>query len=192
MLIAEAQREIRSAFFGSFVSHLVTGAVWALSAAVSVWIAPRYGMAVLFFAGMMLFPLATLILRAMGRSARLSAGNTLGQLAMQVAFTVPIGFILVAAATLHRQNWFFPASMIIVGAHYLPFIFLYGMWQFGVLAVVLIVGGDGLCLYGPEMFSLGGWLSAVVFVGFAFVARSVVLKEENRSTQMAARKNQQK
>ena len=192
MLIAEAQKEVRSAFFGSFVSHLLVGAIWAASAVVSTWSAPRYGMAVLFLASTMLFPLSTLILRAMGRSARLSAGNTLGQLAMQVAFTVPIGFIVIAAATLYRQNWFFPASMIIVGAHYLPFIFLYGMWQFGVLAVLLIFGGVGLGLYGPEMFSLGGWLSAVVFVGFAFVGRSAILKEEGRSTQMAARKNQQK
>jgi len=190
MLIAEAQREVRSAFFGGFVGQLVAGVIWALSATVSVWSAPRYGMAVLFFVSTMLFPLSTLILRAMGRSARLSTGNTLGQLAMQVAFTVPVGFIVIAAATLYRQNWFYPASMVIVGAHYLPFIFLYGMWQFGILAVVLIVGGVGLGLYGPEIFSLGGWLSAVVLVVFAFVARSVVLKEESRSMQMAARKNQ--
>ncbi len=188
MTISEAQREVRHAYYGSSVSHLVTGAVWAVSAAVSVWGAPRYGMAVLFFAGTMLFPISTFILRAMGRSATLSANNTLGQLAMQVAFTVPIGFIVIAAATLHRQNWFYPASMVIVGAHYLPFIFLYGMWQFGVLAVLLILGGVGLGLYGPEIFSLGGWLSAVVLIGFAFVARSVVLKEESRSMQLAARK----
>ena len=190
MLISEAQREVRSAFFGGFVGQLMAGVIWALSAAVSVWIAPRYGMAVLFFVSMMLFPLTTLILRAIGRTGTLSAGNTLKQLAMQVAFTVPIGFILVAAATLYRQHWFYPASMVIVGAHYLPFMFLYGMWQFGVLAVALIVGGVGLALYGPERFSLGGWVSAVVLVGFAFVVRSAILKEEGRSTQMAARKNQ--
>jgi hypothetical protein len=188
MLISEAQREVRTAFYGGFVGQLVAGVIWAFSAAASVWSAPRYGMAVLFVVSAMLLPITQTLLRVLGRSGTLSAGNTLRQLAIQVAFTVPIGFILVAAATLHRQHWFYPASMLVVGAHYLPFIFLYGMWQFGVLAVLLILGGVGLGLYGPEMFNLGGWLSAVVFVGFAFVARNAVLKEETQSKQMAARK----
>ena len=74
------------------------------------------------------------------RPATLSKNNALNQLAMQIAFIVPIGFILVGAATLYKENWFFPASMIIVGAHYLPFIFLYGMPQFGILAGLLIFG----------------------------------------------------
>ena len=59
MRIAEAQREVRSVFFGGFVGQLAAGAIWVLSAAVSVWSAPRHGMAVLFFASMMLFPLTS-------------------------------------------------------------------------------------------------------------------------------------
>lgn len=178
MLISEAQREVRSAFMGGFVGQFVAGLIWALSAAAGAWVAPALGMAVLFFVSMLLFPLTQLILRLMGRPARLSRGNTLGQLAAQIAFTVPIGFILVGAATLYQQNWFYPASMIVVGAHYLPFIFLYGMWQFGLLAGVLIAGGLGIGLYGPEVFSLGGWLSAAVLIIFAFAGRSALLKEE--------------
>ena len=68
--------------------------------------------------------------------------------------------------------------MIAVGAHYLPFIFLYGMPQFGALAGLLIGGGALLALYGPDAFSLGGWLSAVAFILFAFVGRQAVLREE--------------
>jgi hypothetical protein len=116
----------------------------------------------------------------MGRPAKLSAENSLGQLATQIAFTVPIGFILVFAATLYQQNWFYPASMIVVGAHYLPFIFLYGMPHFGVLAGMLIFGGVGIGLYGPDVFSLGGWVGAVILVALAFIGRSLILKEESR------------
>jgi uncharacterized protein DUF7010 len=180
MLIKEAQREIRSAFLGGFVGQLVAGIIWALSAAVGTWIAPRLGMAVLFFVSMLLFPFTQLILTLIGRPAKLSAENTLGQLATQIAFTVPIGFVLVGAATLYRENWFFSASMIVVGAHYLPFIFLYGMPQFGILAGLLIVGGIGLGLYGSDMFSLGGWVGAVILMIFAFVGRNVILKEESK------------
>jgi hypothetical protein len=178
MLIAQAQREIRSAFLGGFVGQLVAGAIWALSAALGTWMAPIYGMLALFFVSMLLYPLTQVILKAIGRPAALSAGNTLGQLATQVAFTVPIGFILVAAATLHHQNWFYPASLIVVGAHYLPFMFLYGMPQFAVLAGSMILAGVGLGLYGPDVFSLGGWVGALFLIGFAFWGRRIVLKEE--------------
>jgi len=180
MLIQEAQKEVRSVFFGGFAGQLIAGVIWALSAAVSSWGAPRLGMAVLFFASMLLFPLTQLTLRLLGRSARLSSQNLLNQLAMQIAFTVPIGFVLVAAATLYRENWFYPASMVIVGAHYLPFIFLYGMPHFGALAGLLIAGGVGLGLYGPDDFALGGWISAAILILFAFVGRWAILREESR------------
>ena len=178
MLIKEAQKEVRSAFFGGFAGQLIAGLIWALSSAVSTWITHQLGMAVLFFLCMFLFPLTQVILKWMGRPAILSKENSLNQLAMLIAFTVPIGFILVGAATLYRENWFFPASMVIVGAHYLPFIFLYGMPQFGVLAGILIAGGIGIGLYGPDLFSLGGWISAIIFIFFAFIGRSVILREE--------------
>jgi len=154
MFIKEAQREIRSVFFGGFVGQLIAGIIWALSAVVSTWGTARLGMAVLFFVSMLLFPLTQFILKLIRRPVKLSAENTLNQLAMQIAFTVPIGFLLVGAATLYRENWFYPASMVVVGAHYLPFIFLYGMPQFGILAGLLIAGGIGIGLYKPNVFSL--------------------------------------
>ena len=182
MNIQEAQREVRSAFLGGFVGQLIAGAIWGLSAAVSTWGTPGLGMAVLFFVSMFLFPLTQFTLKLIGRSGTLSPNNTLNQLAMQIAFTVPIGFILVGAATLYRQNWFYPASMIIVGAHYLPFIFLYGMPQFAFLAGLLIVGGIGIGLYGPDAFSVGGWISAVILILFAFIGRRAILREETDRT----------
>lgn len=181
MLIDEAQKELRTAFLGGFVGQMISGLIWGLSAAVSAWVSPRAGMIALFVVSAMLFPLTQLTLRLIGRPARLSPANTLGQLATQVAFTVPVGFLLVAAATLYRENWFYPASMIVVGAHYLPFIFLYGMWQFGVLAVLLVFGGVGIGLYGADVFSLGGWLSALAMIAFAFWGRSVALREERKA-----------
>lgn len=182
MYIHEAQKELRTAFLGGFVGQMLSGLIWALSAAISAWASPRAGMMALFVVSAMLFPLTQLTLRLMGRPARLSPGNSLGQLATQIAFTVPVGFLLVAAATLYRENWFFPASMIVVGAHYLPFIFLYGMWQFGVLAVALVFGGVGIGLYAPDVFSLGGWLSALAMIVFAFWGRSVALQEARQAS----------
>lgn len=70
-------------------------------------------------------------------------------LATQIAFTVPLGLLVATAAAGYRPDWFFPASMIIVGAHYLPFVFLYGMPLFAVLAAVLTCGGVALALWLP-------------------------------------------
>jgi hypothetical protein len=88
---------------------------------------------------------------------------------------------LVGAATLYQENWFFPAAMVVIGAHYLPFITLYGMKMFGVLAAVLVLSGTGLALYGPHIFSLGGWFKAIILITFAFSGRHFVLQEERQN-----------
>ncbi len=178
MHITVAQREMRSAFMGGFAGQLLSGMIWALSAAISTWSPHRRGMAFLFLASMFLFPLTQIVLRLLGRPAKVSPENSLGRLGAQVAFTVPITFLLVAAATLYRENWFYPAAMITVGAHYLPFIFLYGMGQFGALAGLLVLGGIGTAALLPRSFTMGGWLAALVLISFAFIGRGVVLREE--------------
>jgi hypothetical protein len=178
MNLSECQREMRTAFLGGFAGQLVSGLIWLIAAAVSVWNQPFNGMAVLFFGSMLIFPLTQGALRLMGRTARVSNGNKLWGLGSQIAFTVPINFLLVGAATLYREDWFFPAAMIIVGAHYLPFITLYGMKMFGILAAVLVMSGTSLALYGPHIFSLGGWSTGSVLITFAFVGRFIVLREE--------------
>ena len=181
MNIIEAQREMRSAFLGGFAGQLVASVIWAISAAASTWIGPTPGMATLFFGCMLLFPLTQLVLRAMGRPAKVSSSNLLNGLARQIAFTVPLNFLLVGAATLYRQNLFFPAAMVAVGTHYLPFMFLYGMREFGLLAALLIGSGAALGLYLPGAFSLGGWMGAACLLVFAFVGRSLALREERES-----------
>ena len=116
-----------------------------------------------------------LLLRLMGRPASLPKGHPMNALAMQVAFVLPLTLPLVFAATAFRPDWFYPAFMIALGAHYLPFIFLYGMWQFGVLAGFLVGSGAIIGLYLPSSFSLGGWMTALALLVFAFVGRSVAL-----------------
>jgi len=104
-------------------------------------------------------------------------------LAMQVAFTLPLTLPLVFAATAYRHSWFYPAFMVAVGAHYLPFIFLYGMWQFGVLAALLIGSGLFIAIYLPTTLSLGGWLAASMLLVFAFIGRRAA--QSTRTVQAA-------
>jgi len=178
MSITESQHEMRSAFLGGFAGQLVSGIIWLIAAALGMFLKPSAGMAALFFGSMGIFPLTQLVVRLMGRPGKVSPENGLWKLGSQVAFTVPLNFLLVGAATLYRAEWFFPAAMVVVGSHYLPFITLYGMKLFGILAGLLIVCGAMLALYGPQIFSLGGWITGVLLIVFAFIGRSLVLKEE--------------
>lgn len=102
----------------------------------------------------------------------------LWRLGIQIAFTVPLNFLLVGAAVFYSEIWFFPSAMIVIGSHYLPFISLYGMKLFSLLAALLVSGGFVLGLYGPPIFSLGGWITGVLLIIFAFAGRQIILNEE--------------
>ena len=63
--------------------------------------------------------------------------------------------------------WFYPAFMLVVGMHYMPFIFLYGMWEFAVLSALLIGGGAAFGMMLPHTFTAGGWFTGAVLLLFA-------------------------
>ena len=176
MQIRDAQREVRSVYLGAFTGFIVTGLVWLLSSAAGTWMSAGLAIWVLILGGTFTFPLSQLILKIMGRPASLSKENPLGLLAMQAAFMIPFCYPVIAAATIHNTNWFFPAFLVVVGAHYLPFVTLYGMWQFGILAGVLVGLGTAIGMYFPESFALGGWVGAVIFLLAAFPFRAIALR----------------
>lgn len=182
MDILTAQKEMRTAFLGGFAGQFISGLIWIAAAAVSLLVTPFYGMAFLFLGSFFIFPLTQSLLRLIGRPAKVDDKNKLWGLGTQTAFMMPINFLLVGAATLFQENWFFPAAMIILGSHYLPFITLYGMKMFAFLAALLVLTGTGLALYGPNIFSLGGWFTGVVLIIFAFIGRQIVLREERHES----------
>ena len=186
MLVSDAQREVRLTFMGCFPGGVVAGAIWLVSAALGTWSSTTHAILVLVAGGAFIFPLTQLLLRAMGRRASLDPANPLAGLAMQIAFTIPLSLPLVGAATIHRLDWFYPAFLIVVGAHYLPFVFLYGMWTFALLAAIMIFGGTWIGLAMPGAFSLGGWFGGTVILAFA-VLGLVLAGREQRQGASAAR-----
>ncbi len=180
MKIADAQGELRSAFMGGFVGQLVSALIWTVSALLSLWLSPQIGKLALFLGGTLIFPLTLLGLRLIGHTEKLSPENSLNQLAAQIAMTVPVGFLLVWAASLARESWFYPAAMIVVGAHYFPFVFLYGMKHFAILGGLMCGTAMLIGVYLRESFTLGAWISIVLFVVFALIGRWRVLTEESR------------
>ena len=84
---------------------------------------------------------------------------------------------MVGGAALYKLNWFYPAMLVIVGAHYLPFAFLYGMRAFLVLGGAMIGAGVMIGLYANETFTLGGWVGAAMLIAWAFVGKILVARE---------------
>jgi len=177
MLIADAQRDVRSTFLGGFVGQLVSAVLWGVSAALATWGRPRQAIVVLIVGGFFIFPATQLGLRLLGRTWRLAPSNPFGQLGMQVAFTLPLSLPLVGAAALYRMEWFYPAFMIVLGAHYLPFVFLYGMPLFYALAGVLVAAGFAIGRFSPGPWHLGAWVTAVTLLAFGVVGRFLVSRE---------------
>jgi len=181
MNISDAQKDVRRVFFGGFAGQLVSSLVWFLSAGLATWRSPKSAIIALVVGGFFIFPLTQLLLRLMGHPSSLPKGHPMNALGMQVAFALPLNLPVVAAATAYRLDWFYPALMIVLGTHYLPFIFMYGMSQFGALAALLIGAGLTMGLYIHTAFSLGAWLTASALLLFAFVGLSVAQRENKRA-----------
>jgi hypothetical protein len=169
MDVAAAQQEVRSVYVNGAVGQAVSGAIWLVSAGLGTVVSVQTGILSLAVGGVFIFPLTQLALRIGRRPTSLSSENPLDGLAMQVAFIVPLLIPLIGAATLHNVNWFYPAFMLVVGVHYLPFVFLYGMWVYAVLAAVLIGGGVMIGWTMPNSFAVGGWVAAVALLVFSLV-----------------------
>jgi hypothetical protein len=118
-------------------------------------------------------------LKLAGRRAALANGHPFAFLAMQTAFIVPLLLPVVLMLARYDRGWFYPAMLIVVGAHYLPFVTLYGMVHFLVLGAAMIAGGVGLGLYGAPPAS-GGWLGAALLLAFAPIGWRVAVNEERR------------
>lgn len=171
MTIEQAQLEMRTAYLNGAVGQAVSGILWLGSAAAATWASTRMGILVLIVGGAFIFPLTVVALRLTGRRGGTGPSNPLNALARQVAFIVPLLIPLAGASALHRLDWFYPAMMLIVGAHYLPFVFLYGVAAFYLLAAALIVGGAVLGLApGPLAglgWTVGAWITGAVLIIFA-------------------------
>lgn len=182
MTIADAQREVRTRFVGGFYGQLVSGSLWLASAALATWSSPRASILTLVVGGFFIFPLTELCIRLSGERRPLSPSNSLRELGMQVAFVLPLSMPLLLPVGLHRLNWFFPAMMLLLGAHYLPFVFLYGMRMFAVLAALLVGGGVMIAMYGSGSFSAGAWFTAATLLAFAAIGRATVKAESRTGT----------
>jgi len=175
--LLHAQRESRTVYIGGFWGQLVSSVIWLVSAALSTWVTPKASILAAVIGGFFIFPLTQLMLRLSGRSASVSRENPFHWLGMQVAFVLPFPMLLLVPVGLYNLNWFCPALMVLLGAHYLPFATVYGMRMYLFLAAILIALGVAIAHYFSGTFSLGAWVAGLILFAFASIGRSIATGE---------------
>lgn len=177
MDVQDAQREVRSVYVGGFWGQLVSSVIWLVSAALGTWVTPKASILTVVIGGFFIFLLTQMLLRLSGRRASVSRENPFNSLGMQVAFVLPFSMLLLVPVGHYDLNLFFPALMVLVGAHYLPFASVYGMRMFLFLAGILIAMGVVVARYFSGTFSLGAWVTGLTLFVFAWIGRSIATRE---------------
>lgn len=163
MEVEQAQAEVRRIYRGGFTGPLVSSIVWFAAAAVYQWGSPGVAMLVLFLGGVLIFPLSTLVLRTMGGPASLPKGHPSISLATQSGLVVALGMLVAIVLGSYEPALFFPAALILVGAHYLVFVSLYGMRLYAVLAWALVVVGALALFWLPSLGgATAGWVGGAI------------------------------
>ena len=136
-----AQQEMREAFYDGAPGILVSGFVWASAALVCYTQTVERGIWALLIGGVLIHPVATVLTKALGRSASPSKDNALPALA--AATTVWLIVCCAMAFGLSRQNpeWFFPAMMAVIGSRYLVFATLFNRAVYRALGGALVIIG---------------------------------------------------
>lgn len=169
MDIAQAQADVRRVYRGGAYGAFLSGAIWLIAAAVTTWHSPTAGALALFFGGMLIFPLLTLLLRLLGGESALPKGHPMIALAMQTAFVVPIALVVALWLLPIAPELFPAAALVIVGAHYLPFVFLYGRREYWVFAAVSITAGVVVGTLFADPAPIAAWSGALVHIAFGVV-----------------------
>ena len=168
MDVREAQRDISRAYVGGGPGVGVSALVWLAAGIVERSEGVGTAFVVLFFGGMLIFPLATMVSRLGFGRAKEAAENPLGTIALESTIAM-LGGLFAAWLFLRLEPaWVFPIAAIAVGTHYAVFRTIYGdrlFWVLGGLITVLGFAGIYRAAAVP-----GGTIFAVAVVELVFAA----------------------
>jgi hypothetical protein len=166
MQITDAQKDARHSYVGGGPGAVVSGLVWLAAFIVAGQQGIPAAFTVLFFGGMLIFPLSLLVERVAFRRPKESPGNTMPMIALESTICMIAGLIAAWLMLKHAPHLTFPLAAIAVGTHYLPFKTLYGDRTYWVLGAVITL--IGLVAIFPVVTMPGGTILAVALVEIAF------------------------
>lgn len=180
--IAVAQSELRRAYLRGGTGAVVSGVVWLLSAVVATTKSVSIGFSVLFFGGMLIFPVSSLILRTVFRRGTVSANNPGGLTVIETVFPMIGGLLAAWLLIPYRPDFVFPVAAIAVGAHYFGFRTAYGDWTNWVLGGALCVVGAAAIFIGWPASNIVPFAIAGIEVIFGIWLTLISLKNDHDET----------
>lgn len=141
MIIAEAQQDNRRALVGGGPGAFISGVLWLTSAVVLKQRGVGSAFALLFFGGMLIFPLSNLVSRQLFKRPPASKTNQLGRVALESTIAMIGGLFAAWLFLPSKPAYVFPLAAIAIGTHYAVFRTVYGNTLFWVLAGLITAVG---------------------------------------------------
>lgn len=175
--------EYRRCHLGGAVYLTVEGVLWLISAILGATGKIPLAMIVLLIGGMFIHPIALLFSKLLKLSTP-NESNRLSILNTWIALTIPLGLPLIFMATSGgHENLFFPAFTVLVGAHWLPFAYIYSMKTFLPLAGILVCTGILFGFILTQSFAICGFFTGGIHLLFASINYIIVKKEMGSKSQ---------
>ena len=171
-----AQQDMRTGYFGGAPGMLVSGLVWLLAGVVGLLVSQQASVLTLFFGGMAIHPLGSVLAKLLGRSGKHTPGNPLLPLALETTILLFIGLFLAFAMLQINNQYFYPVMLLIIGGRYLMFSSLYGMRSYWVIGGLLAASGAACFVLDAE-FIVGAFVGGVVEVLGALVIFNLARRE---------------
>jgi hypothetical protein len=166
MLVTDAQRDMRLAYFDGAPGMLTSATVWLTAGIVSLRASPERGVWALLIGGALIHPVSVLLVKALGRSGKHCPGNPFGSLALATTFWLVLSCVLAYAVSLLRIEWFFPAMLLVIGGRYLTFSTLFGARIYWACGATLMLASYALWRTNAAP-AFGAFIGAAVEATFA-------------------------
>lgn len=137
----DAQRDIAAAYVNGAPGVLVSGIVWLAAGFVEPYQGTLTAFAVLFFGGMLIFPVSTLLSRMLFGAPTTMEGNPLERLGFESTVMLFAGILLGYVALNLVPQLTFPAIAVAIGARYFTFRTMYDdvtYWLLG--GIIALIG----------------------------------------------------
>ena len=164
--IADAQLDMRTAYYDGAPGILCSGLVWLAAGMVALNLSATQAVWTLLIGGMFIHPAAVLLNKVLGRSGKHHPSNPLASLATASTLWMILCLVLAYGVSMLRIDWFFPAVLLIIGGRYMTFATLYGMRIYWVIGIVLAAAAYPLSAFGASP-ATGALAGGAIEVGFA-------------------------
>ncbi|NNU16087.1 hypothetical protein HK107_07105 [Parvularcula sp. ZS-1/3] len=137
MTPAEYQADLRRAYIGGGPGAFVSGIVWLVAAIIAEARGVGSGFVALFFGGILIFPLSSLLVRLFAKREGPVKGNPGGLLVTETLPGMFLGLLIAWVVIDSQPEWVFPIAAMAVGTHYFPFRTSYGDVLYWVLGGIM-------------------------------------------------------